>query len=366
MQRSRCEGPFGCHSHTAWLLVTAGVPAERIVRQGRKALAMRTFEGRSDPEQPYRHGRILRKIERMTHAEITHPKITHPNTVVVGVDSSASSRGAVGWAAEYAHACGSTLVSLHAGVASGTTLSDAVNLRSGRASGAHARARSTLATARVVAQSVAPESLTIDTVLESDSPAEALTEHAAKARLIVLGSHDQGPFARSVFGSVSTVVASNARCPIVVVPEKYTSAGGPVVVGLDRSPHDDAVLEAAFDQAARLHTRVHAVHACEGVDAGAVFSENVERAPHLDLAAAAKRWLDERVGSWAQKYPSVQASTSIVQDYPSRALLGCARHAQLIVVGARSRGALSPLVMGSTSRAVLHHTKIPTMIVPAR
>lgn len=307
-------------------------------------------------------------IEPMTHAEITHP-----NTVLVGVDSSASSRGAVRWAASYADACASTLVLMHAGVASGTTLSDAVNLRSGRASSAHARARSTLATARVVAQSVARETLSIETMLESEHPAQALTEQAATARLIVLGSHDQGRLARTVFGSVSTVVASNARCPIVVVPENYTPADNgtdavataPVVVGLDHSPHDDAVLDAAFDQALRLRARVHAVHACEQVDTGTVFGEIVQGAPHRDPAAAAKRWLDERVGSWAQKYPSVQVSTSVVEDFPSRALLGCAHSAQLIVVGARSRGTIPPLVMGSTSRAVLHHSTIPTMIVPA-
>lgn len=308
-------------------------------------------------------------IECMTHAEITHPKITHPSSIVVGVDGSASSRGAIRWAAEYADASGHTLVLMHAGVASGTTLSDAVNLRSGRSSSSHARARSTLATAQVVAQSVARDSLAIETVLESERPTQALTEYAVTARLIVLGSHDQGRFARAVFGSVSTVVASNARCPIVVVPETYTpadtAADAPVVVGLDRSPRDDAVLHAAFDQAARLRVGVHVVHACEQVDAGAVFSEVVERAPRMDPAAATKRWLDERVGSWSQKYLSVQVSTSIVQDIPSRALLGCSHDAQLVVVGARSRGSIPPLVMGSTSRAVLHHTKIPTMIVPA-
>lgn len=300
---------------------------------------------------------------------MTQPETTHPNTIVVGVDDSASSRVAVRWAAAYADASGSTLVLMHAGVASGTSLSDAVNLRSGRTSSARAHARSTLATARVVAQSVAHTSLEIDTVLEADRPAQALAELASTVRMIVLGSHTRGLFARAVFGSVSAAVASTARCPIVVVPERFTpsdSAGGAsVVVGVDHSPHDDAVLEAAFDQAACLHTRVHVVHACDGPDAGAVFSEIVERAPHHDPITAAKRWLDERVEPWARRYPPVQVSTSVVEDIPSHALLGCAGHAQLIVVGARNRGVVPPLVMGSTSRAVLHHSVIPTMIVPA-
>ena len=58
--------------------------------------------------------------------------------------------------------------------------------------------------------------------------------HERDAAMIVLGTHGWGPLRRMVFGSVSTGVLHNAKCPVLVVPPAdHTAAGAPVVVGAE-------------------------------------------------------------------------------------------------------------------------------------
>jgi nucleotide-binding universal stress UspA family protein len=53
---------------------------------------------------------------------------------------------------------------------------------------------------------------------------------------------------------------------------------------------------------------------------------------------------------------------------PWRQLLGSAQDAKakLIVVGSRGRGGVKSLVLGSTSQALAHHSRLPLLIVPDR
>lgn len=290
---------------------------------------------------------------------------------VVGVDGSASAHSAVRWAAADAAARKTPMLLVYAGIGkSATSLSSAVNLRAGTTTSARVHAREALATARVIARSAVDDDIDVQIVLESAPPAETLIHYAETARMLVLGSRRHSAVARAVLGSVSSVVAAHARCPIAVIPENYADqssgpSAGPVVVGLDHSSNDDAVLGAAFDQASRLGAPLYAVHACEKTDPAALFSEYVEYGPHLDPASGPKRWIDRLVATWGEKYAAVDYTTHISTERPSHALLNKARDAQLIVVGARSRRAIPPLVIGSTGRAVLHHVDIPVIVVPA-
>jgi nucleotide-binding universal stress UspA family protein len=55
----------------------------------------------------------------------------------------------------------------------------------------------------------------------------------------------------------------------------------------------------------------------------------------------------------------------LVRGRIRRTLLDLSGSAQLLVVGARGRGGLSGLLLGSVSQASLHHADCPVLVVPA-
>ncbi|MGV8873091.1 MAG: universal stress protein [Rhodococcus sp. (in: high G+C Gram-positive bacteria)] len=277
---------------------------------------------------------------------------------VVGIDGSTAARHALRWAATDAVGRATSLVLVHAGIDPDITRAGA--------------AKAALAAARVIALSIVGDSSHVETVLDPRAPHEVLNGYADTARMLVLGSRRKGAVARAVLGSVSTDVATHARCPIAVVPRGFTrtaieSDNAPVVVGVDCSPNDDAVLDIAFDQASHLGVPLLVVHAYESLQPHSrdELSRHIELGPRLPARSAPQRWIDRLIEPWAEKYPDVEVTAHAVREQPSRALLLDAPQAQLVIVGARSRGAISPLFGGSTSRAVLHRAEVPVIIVPA-
>jgi nucleotide-binding universal stress UspA family protein len=66
-----------------------------------------------------------------------------------------------------------------------------------------------------------------------------------------------------------------------------------------------------------------------------------------------------------QRYPRTPIRSVVVRDRPAHALLDHAQAAQLVVVGRQGRGGFAGMLLGSTSRTVLHGAQCPVMLVPA-
>ncbi|MHB1167812.1 MAG: universal stress protein [Longimicrobiales bacterium] len=66
-------------------------------------------------------------------------------------------------------------------------------------------------------------SLEIEQEVANGDPAEVILQRAEEndADLLVLGTHGQGALARALIGSVSSLVARRARCPVLMVPPRY-------------------------------------------------------------------------------------------------------------------------------------------------
>lgn len=172
--------------------------------------------------------------------------------IVVGVDGSGSSLDAVGWAAHAAELRGVPvkLVSAYQVKALYTSF---VALPSHIGSEEHKAAESILAWASLVARRSVkdPDGLEISSESIVGPTIQAMLEQSSSASMMVVGSRGNGDYFAELLGSVSTAVAVQAHCPVVIVPKSVElhSSGGPVVLGVDGSPHNQNAVRSAFEEA---------------------------------------------------------------------------------------------------------------------
>jgi nucleotide-binding universal stress UspA family protein len=79
--------------------------------------------------------------------------------------------------------------------------------------------------------------------------------------------------------------------------------------------------------------------------------------------ASAQEILDSAQKRVRSDYPDVTLTASLVEAAPAQALLHIGANAGLIVVGTRGNGAVSSLLLGSVSHAVVHASTRPVAIV---
>jgi nucleotide-binding universal stress UspA family protein len=140
--------------------------------------------------------------------------------IVVGIDGSPSSHGALRWAVEEARARGAAIRAVHAWTFVPLTVppfgitgapypsaDDVERLRDA--------AQKLIDSA--VDEVVGEDGVEIERVLAEDPAADALITQAGDADLLVVGSRGLGGFTGLLLGSVSHQVVSHAPCPVVVV-----------------------------------------------------------------------------------------------------------------------------------------------------
>ena len=286
------------------------------------------------------------------------------NCVVAGTDGSPQSLRAVEWAAREAalRSAALRIVSVpllpprmawrRAGHSGPDTVADAIR----------ESAEQALASAAARVAEVEPD-LAVDTALLPEPPARALTDAAAGAAMLVVGSRGAGGFAALILGSVGRYVATQAQCPVVVAREETTAAHNEIVVGI-RDLDQPTTIGFAFEEAKLRGARLRAVHAWHWF-LPEIRLPGKER-PSSDVrhvTAEAAGWLAELLASWRQKYPGVEVVEDIVHAAPGRALAGASARADLVVLGRTSADAAHPRT-GTVTHAVLHHAHGPVAVIP--
>ena len=288
------------------------------------------------------------------------------NTVVAGIDGSASAVQAAIWAGAEAVRRRRllrlvqvyALPQVSAPIASGTT----EQVRAGLAE----RAEGWLAEARTAVLSAHPD-LEISTAAREWSPVTALIQESRHADLLVLGSHGLGGFTGLLVGSTAVAVVAHAGCPIIVVrgrlPQDPPPSTGPVMVGADGSPDSDAALAFACEEARLRGTGLTAVHTWSDILADGMLrphplEENVEEIEQTERAKLA-----QQVSGWQDKFPDLDIELDVTRGRPVRTLLERGERAQLIVVGCRGRGGFTGMLLGSTSQALIAHSPCPVAVV---
>jgi nucleotide-binding universal stress UspA family protein len=204
-------------------------------------------------------------------------------------------------------------------------------------------------------------SVPVTSALLTGRIAEEILAEAPAARTIVLASRGIGGFASLVLGSVCLRVAGHTAGPVVVVRQSPREARGEIVVGFDGSEPARAALGYAFEEASLRQARLRVLCAWQlplGPGLGAGYSPAIDQIAHGDEAM-----VRDELATWWEKHPDVEATGSVVLGQPVSELCAASAQADLLIVGARGRGALSSAVLGSVSHGVLHHARCAVAVV---
>ncbi|RJQ87234.1 universal stress protein [Amycolatopsis panacis] len=139
-----------------------------------------------------------------------------PRFIVVGVDGSGASVGALYWAAEAASASGSELLVVSAWLHDPLLDDLSIGRTVGEARKAHLAELDALI-ARVVKN--VPVSSVRSAVPEGDAAA-TLIDQSRHAALLVVGSHGKGMVREALTGSVGKACLRRASCPVTVIPPR--------------------------------------------------------------------------------------------------------------------------------------------------
>jgi nucleotide-binding universal stress UspA family protein len=270
------------------------------------------------------------------------------NGVVAGYDGSSGSQEALDWAVSEARARRLGLTVCH------VLMPERVDLGAAAAGLVRQYGEQVVAGGvRRAQRGMAPGA--VRALVVSGSPARVLCEVSQSAGLVVLGSRGSGGLAGLLLGSLSLEVAAHACGAVVVVRGHWRLVPGhaplPVVVGGDGSAASQPAVAFAFAEAGLREVPLLAV--CALADSHGVLGGG--RLLEADFG--------QELARCAADYPQVVVHCQVAHGAPRAALLDAASGGQLLVVGARGRGGLPGMTLGSVSLAVLHHAPCPVAVV---
>jgi nucleotide-binding universal stress UspA family protein len=253
----------------------------------------------------------------------------HPG-IVVGVDGSPGSNGAVQWAAR----------------------------------AAELRNVSLTLVLEVAQESCGLDSTQIRSEMPSAASVGALVDLSKDADLMVTGCLGTGTLRGRHLGSVSSGLVYHAHCPVAIVHNGVSltsDTAAPVLLGIDGSPESEAATAIAFDEASRRQVELVALHAW--ADVGVFDSvHDMHGARWPDLRSIEDETLAERLAGWSERYPDVSVRRVVVRGEPARQLVDQSESAQLVVVGSHGRGGFAGMLLGSVSAAVVMLARVPVIV----
>lgn len=275
-----------------------------------------------------------------------------PRSILVGVDGSAPSDAALGWAAHEASLRGVGLSLVHAFAWS--LLGIDARHHVGRED-----AHRMVADAHHRAEKIAP-GVHVRSKIVTESPSPALIERSAESGLVVLGTgkRGRGGFRDLLAGSVALQVAGHACCPVVLVHAGWRPPidDREIVVGAG----GNAALQVAFTEAELRGVRLRAIRAWQPIMPAGPTGLTPTGMAVAELEQDEEKILARTLVSWRERHPDVRVVESVVCDSSRHALIEAARRAELLVVGAREH--FGSLALGTTAHAVIHRITCPVLV----
>lgn len=285
---------------------------------------------------------------RVDHVVDPMWRVSPYDRLVVGIDGSGPSAGALSWAIRYSLDHSSDLLLVHVvddawGVAGAEYMADAER-----------RAIHVLDAARQLASQAGVAKVSSELV-HGRAPAE-LSGIAGSHDLLVVGSHRTGYLRGRAFGAASVYVVAAARSAVLVVPNLPFEGRRGVVVGISGTPSSESALLQGAREAAGADQPLVLVHARPPMP-------HEEAAVTGEYRASAARSVVAHASSLALiDIPNLDLSSRIVSESVASALLSAAADAALLVVG-RGHTEAAP-AMSTVVHDVLMNLNAPVLIVP--
>ncbi len=300
---------------------------------------------------------------------VEHDDAVEPSRqrVLVAYDGSSSSAAALTWAAREAGSRGARLRVLFAADAEGADVGGAAVL----AEMAHAAGVEIAEEGASWATTLdgGPPREAVETDVRLARPDRALVQASRGADLLVMGNRGRGAIAGALLGSVAFSVIAQAACPVVVVrgdSERRPGPEHPVVVGVDGSDGALASVDFAAAEAARTGAPLIVVAAWTPPDlvaSGGHYGVSYVADLGLRAQSGAQASADAALQRTHASHPDLTGEVRLVRDKPAKALVDTSVDAGLLVVGARGRGSVRGLFLGSVSHAAVHGAPCPVAVV---
>lgn len=178
---------------------------------------------------------------------------------------------------------------------------------------------------------------------------EEVVRLSKEADLIVMGTTGQGNVMEKVFGSVSTHVARNAHCPVLLVPGNCKCKGfKEIVFASNYNAADEAVLQQLIEMAGVGPANIHFVHVEE--EAGKPYSVS-----KVEFEQAVRENMPD-IG-----FNTVEIECSDIEE-------GIVKYAEdidadLIAMGTVHRSFLETLFHRSVTKRMAFHTTVPLLVL---
>jgi nucleotide-binding universal stress UspA family protein len=206
-------------------------------------------------------------------------------------------------------------------------------------------------------------------VLASSSPARAVYElsTAPSTALVVVGSTTRGAIRRVLPGNIAHELLSGAAAPVAIAPHGYDEQDrrplATVGVAFDGSSEAEQALVAARELARRAGATLRILTVVEPFAFGAVPVST------LEPGTSAARLVEEELR--AVHETAVSESRGVVEvegilghGDPSDALLEQTQELDVLIAGSRGYGPLGAVLLGSTTRTLMHGAACPLIIIP--
>lgn len=206
----------------------------------------------------------------------------------------------------------------------------------------------------------------VHTHCEAGDPRELLVSLSSRAHLLTIGSRGRGMFRRLLLGSVATAVTRHAECPVVVLrPHSEVSSGAGVLVGVDgTTPQARETLHFAFRAASWTDSALTVLYCFWDLsreDPGDALVADDDREYTAERAL-----ISESMAGLREKYPDVDVRVQLARGLVDRVLLDLTPGRDLLVVGARSHGAVGEALLGSVATTMLEQAPCPVAVVPSQ